>query len=615
MASVKREKIAILGGGVGALTAAYQLTKVPNWQDQFEITIYQAGWRLGGKGASARNVDRDWRIEEHGPHVWFGFYFNAFHNIDDAYRYCVENDLLPQGSFTNWEQAFEPKDSAVVLEYVQSRWHSWLLTLPRRPGTPVKPVETDFWSLIDEGLEMLMAHQRRVETAIPVPLQLHAERGLLSRLFIATHRLMARIGGQKSAFETLEPGEFLKWASALARIEATKVKSGAAPFSGRFGLYILNYLLGRLAALIRNAVLELEGIDDIRHAWQMLDMGIAIFRGMLADGVLTNGFDAIEDFDFSRWLGKHGCHDPWSSLIRSIYDSGAHYEGGITGPASDPNRRPVTANLAAGTAVHCLLRMFAGYSRIVFLPHKAGMGETVVTPIYLALRHRGVKFAFFNRVKKLRLNASKDAVEGVDLDIQATVSAGPFSYQPLLPPFRGLLCWPNHPLFSQLAEGADLENSGSDLESAWCDFHVGTRTLKAGSDFHRIVLGITIAGLPPICEQLSDASSRWRDMLDKIKTVQTQFFQVWLNCPTERLLESATVRPTAEGFVEPIDTWLDMSRCYPRRDGPPPKGAFITLWGPFRTRPDLRSGNQAIFHSNSARGLTIISSCSLKRRF
>ena len=46
-----REKIAIIGGGIGALTSAYFLTD-PLLAGRFEVTVYTMGWRLGGKGAS-----------------------------------------------------------------------------------------------------------------------------------------------------------------------------------------------------------------------------------------------------------------------------------------------------------------------------------------------------------------------------------------------------------------------------------------------------------------------------------------------------------------------------------------------------------------------------------
>jgi len=61
-----RTRITILGGGTGALSAAFGLTERPDWGDRYEITVYQQGWRLGGKGASGRNPDVAQRIEEHG---------------------------------------------------------------------------------------------------------------------------------------------------------------------------------------------------------------------------------------------------------------------------------------------------------------------------------------------------------------------------------------------------------------------------------------------------------------------------------------------------------------------------------------------------------------------
>ena len=45
-----KERIAILGGGAAALTTAFELTRDADWQERYEITVYQMGWRLGGKG-------------------------------------------------------------------------------------------------------------------------------------------------------------------------------------------------------------------------------------------------------------------------------------------------------------------------------------------------------------------------------------------------------------------------------------------------------------------------------------------------------------------------------------------------------------------------------------
>jgi uncharacterized protein with NAD-binding domain and iron-sulfur cluster len=588
---VQKEKIAILGGGIGALTCAYELTNIPNWQDRYEVKVYQQAWRLGGKGASARNPEHYWRIEEHGPHVWFGFYFNAFRVVDDAYQYCVEHQLLPEGSFMSWQEAFQPKDNAVVLDYVRDRWLWWTLNVPRRPGLPTQPSDTNLWSLIGNGLNMLVEHRQIIRNKT----RISEEYGPFARLLLCTHSLMARLSGHRSNLPRLGPGTLLRDLHAYLRTELERIESGRARILGRFGVYVIDSLLARFIGIAHRAVRDvLPDEPDIRHAWEILDMGVAILRGILADNVLIDGLDAIEDWDFSRWLEKHGCFNPWSPLIRSIYDSGAHYENGQT-VSSKPNERPATANLAAGTAVHCLLRMFAGYAGSFSYRMNAGMGETVFTPIYLALRHRGVKFAFFHRVKRLELNEKKDAVEAINLDVQANVSAGPFSYQPLLPAFRGLLCWPNHPCFAQLTEGPEIQKTGADLESAWCDFHVGVKRLELGEHFDKVVLGISIAGLAPICSELCSVDGRWQGMLKAIKTVQTQFLQIWMTCPTNKLCECSASIPMAEGFIEPIDTWLDMSQVGQREGWPHPPGSVHYFIGALSEESATPIGRSSVF--------------------
>src|SRR5262249_29402696 len=68
-------RVAILGGGCASIAAAYDLTR-PELGGRYRVTVYQQGWRLGGKGASGRGPAG--RIEEHGLHLWMGWYENAF---------------------------------------------------------------------------------------------------------------------------------------------------------------------------------------------------------------------------------------------------------------------------------------------------------------------------------------------------------------------------------------------------------------------------------------------------------------------------------------------------------------------------------------------------------
>ena len=76
----KRKKIAVLGGGIGSLSAAFHITEKPGWADEYEITVYQQGWRLGGKCASGHDMRPEFasRIYEHGLHLFAGFYHHSF---------------------------------------------------------------------------------------------------------------------------------------------------------------------------------------------------------------------------------------------------------------------------------------------------------------------------------------------------------------------------------------------------------------------------------------------------------------------------------------------------------------------------------------------------------
>ena len=125
--------IVILGGGMSSLVTAFELTSLPDWKDRYTITIYQQGWRLGGKGASGRNAAASERNEEHGLHLLFGCYENAFRIL----RRCYEEVVRGPGALP-WrvEDAFKPHHTITMYEERRSEWLPWELEFPSADGIP-----------------------------------------------------------------------------------------------------------------------------------------------------------------------------------------------------------------------------------------------------------------------------------------------------------------------------------------------------------------------------------------------------------------------------------------------------------------------------------------------
>src|SRR6185295_15059267 len=119
-------RVAIVGGGCAGITAAFELTR-PEHRGRFEVTVYQQGWRLGGKGASGRGEAG--RIEEHGLHVWMGFYENSFRLLRECY---AELGRDPETEpLADWRDAFFPAPRISLTEQREDGgWDDWTALFP-----------------------------------------------------------------------------------------------------------------------------------------------------------------------------------------------------------------------------------------------------------------------------------------------------------------------------------------------------------------------------------------------------------------------------------------------------------------------------------------------------
>ena len=122
---------------MAGLTAAWRLSE-PGWQDRYEsITVYQRGWRLGGKGASSRG--RNGRIEEHGLHVWLGSYENAFTLLRECYDELDRGTTDPHCPIQTWDEALIPANDLGAADHFGGDWQVWLGRFSRtaeQPGDP-----------------------------------------------------------------------------------------------------------------------------------------------------------------------------------------------------------------------------------------------------------------------------------------------------------------------------------------------------------------------------------------------------------------------------------------------------------------------------------------------
>jgi uncharacterized protein with NAD-binding domain and iron-sulfur cluster len=542
------QKIAILGGGIGSLATAAELTNDPKWQDNYEITIYQMGWRLGGKGASGRNLKIHNRIQEHGIHLWMGFYENAFHMIRQIYAEAHTKILMPTSPFTDARKAFTPMNYTPMMEQVGKDWKLWPLNWPPSnefPGEPERfdqceqpPTPLGFLNIIlGKSIDFLDGHK--------------GEHPILTTLYkdLASH-LSEAVGFVPELPSHAEPeGDH----TLLHRIEAFAklLPEDVAQHKRDAHLELvksIKWFSENFAKLIYGLI---EQDDSLRRLFIILDTALATLVGMIEDNVLQDGFMAIEGYDMIEWLRKHGCVKPDSAITLGMYDACFGYENG------DPNKR----RMAAGSTLYGALRLMFTYRGALMWWMNAGMGETIMSPLYLVLKSRGVKFKFFHKVTALHLSADKKAIDSVDLEIQATVKseAADGEYSPLFQGIDGIPVWPTEPLWDQVVEAEKIQKCvNPDLESWWTDWHGTPSSLQRGKDFDLVLLGISLGAHKYICKELIHASSKWQDSVDNVGVVRTQGLQLWMN---KSMAQSGWEHPRGilSGYVEPFDTWSDMS--------------------------------------------------------
>ncbi len=358
-ASTKKKKIAILGGGMAALSTAFELTDYEGWDDHYEITLYQMGWRLGGKCATGRGPND--RIEEHGIHVFMGFYNNAIRMVRlafDAWEQASNNRMPDDYPFKSWETIFHRQTSIMLPEYSkeEGKWLHWPMVFPENdlvPGIGDPPSEqVNIKKLILLLLELILGS----------PYQQKKNRGCLGGLI---HRIWYNIwpkpkpdvlpGAQPGSIPWSEKTSVHAWWDELkaeveehhghknideetkylhhARMiaeslpesegEARKIKHGEG----------IPHPHSKLVKLLEQYIIKTEGkiIHHIhknpaaKRFWILAQIALVNFRGLNEDcydpNTGTYDFDRINDIEYRTWLKKWGASDEvlLSAPLKDIY--------------------------------------------------------------------------------------------------------------------------------------------------------------------------------------------------------------------------------------------------------------------------------------------------------
>jgi uncharacterized protein with NAD-binding domain and iron-sulfur cluster len=554
-------RVAVLGGGMGAMSAAFALTEIDPKGERYEITVHQLGWRLGGKTASGRNRKYGQRIEEHGLHVWSGMYDNSFTIMRIAYNALNR----PAGSpLATIDDAFKRQNRPALAQRNGQGWSPWPFWFQPSENPTRFPGRDCLWAKkpmpsLAKQLYRLLAD---IDYAAKLPDNGQADiREVIGGLSEEQRASIAAIQGPVETVPNLLSA-IRKLAVGLDSdrqgVTAASKDWRAALLAGLHGLHAFIYRLRSQGA---------RKVDSqVARRLELIDLALTIARGIIHKKCLVEGLYVLDRYDFREFLRKYrpllGSEDPKLSIadgtiVRGMYDYVFGYQNGC--------RR--TPNLSACSAIQTAFRIVFTYEGAFFYKATAGFGDAVFTPIYQVLKSRGVKFCFFHKVTKLVPSSDGSTIDHIRIDQQAAVRPGLSEYQPLVR-VKGIDCWPSSTLWDQIQDGEELAEADVNFEDYSLQRPpVARLELQRGQDFDQVILGISVGALNKICKPLIDQKQSWADMVSKLATTRTQALQLWVDRDVHELggpfvapVAGETMGPIVSGYVPPFDTYSDMSQ-------------------------------------------------------
>lgn len=539
---------------MAGLSTAWELTQ-GDWRQRLQsVTVYQRGWRLGGKGASSRGPHG--RIEEHGLHVLLGYYDATFRVLREVYGELDRARTDPDCPIATWRDAVEPSGDVGLAEHVAGSWGHFVTRFSVNDQIPGEPGAEDRalapLDVATRALRLLVDFQASMEPATPSS-QVYLSTSPDPRTPRPGLSTLLRGGGVSAMAGVLEVLERVSRLATDASLQMPAVEAVVAPLS-------------RLMAAWRDGLRASMLADPAgRRTWLLVDLAATNVLGMAADGLLTSRtYDRIDHLDYREWLARHGAAPETlaSPIVRGMYDLVFAYEDG-------DKSRP---RFAAGLGLQLAARMLFDFKGSIFWRMQAGMGEVLFAPLYEALVRRGVDVQLFHQADAVALSPVGRSVGEIRLTRQAAVVDDAVGYDPLVH-VDGLPCWPDRPLAEQLTHDPGTASESHDWaaeagDRADAESGGDPVTLRAGEDFDVAVLAVSLGMVPHVAADLVEASPTWRAMTDNVATVATRAAQLWLDASGTQMGWDGPSGVTLSGFGDTLDTWADMTHLLPRESWP-----------------------------------------------
>jgi uncharacterized protein with NAD-binding domain and iron-sulfur cluster len=522
-------RIAILGGGPAGLAAAWHLIHAdPN----LEITVYQQGWRLGGKGAASRGPAG--RIEEHGIHLFGNFYGNALGIVRAAYAETgrsLDEALLPNNLHLSIDLASDSRFS--------SRVSAATVESTARGDDNVHP-ELLWPKLLEAAIESTVG-------LTPIPSGPPSRR----RRFGAWVRrvLTNALTGNVTTRATTRRLAALAPDAAEVEVDAAEYAKVVASIT-RWRRWVVTPL-GWLRSL--------GAAGRLRHA--QADLLFTALAGALTDEVFTRGIDRIDGEDHLAWLERHGAAPTTlrSEAATTIPNICFQYPAGDTTAGS---------SMSAAAFLTFLLRQLAAPGPN-FWYFRRGTGESVILPIYEALANppagrKPVRFEFLGRVKDVVPSADGSSIARIVIRRHARPNGD--TYDPISEA-AGLRYWPSGPIADRIHPDDREAIAGRDLEDWYAllpDEPGSDVVLEHGDDFDAVVLAIPPPALAHSAPSLL-GDPAWEATVAGLEFIPTQGVQLWLKPDGEALglplrgYRTGMERWSTAEWIGPNSCWVDFS--------------------------------------------------------